>query len=55
MIIESLLIYGTSINVIIAAVILKERLNTRGMMGAGFLIIGMISAIVASVRDSSSD
>jgi drug/metabolite transporter (DMT)-like permease len=49
------LIYATAPvwNAIIAAVILKERLNTRGMMGAGFLIIGMISAIVASVRDSS--
>jgi drug/metabolite transporter (DMT)-like permease len=49
------LIYATAPvwNAIIAAVILKERLNTRGMMGAGFLIIGMISAIVASVRDRS--
>ena len=47
------LIYATAPvwNAIIAAVILKERLNIRGMIGAGFLIVGMISAIVASVRD----
>jgi drug/metabolite transporter (DMT)-like permease len=47
------LIYATAPvwNAIIAAVILKERLNIRGMIGAGFLIVGMISASVASVRD----
>lgn len=47
------LIYATAPvwNAMFAAVILKERFTICGTVGAGFLIVGMISAIVASVRD----
>jgi len=51
------LIYATAPvwNALFAAVLLGERLAPRALLGACFLMLGMVSAMVASARDDVED